>query len=182
MVDQETKTKLIEELERDGNIYRACAKVGIGTSTFYRWKSDKVFWKQAQATIKLGRENACYIGEHSLLSLVKEKDLGAIKYLLSHNSPVYKPRMTSKVILEHHRKLMKSELPLPPSLEDIFDKMEEDEKEEEAQAPLANQVSLPTQNSPGTPIVLLDEAEPKDKKEKELPKKHAPPRRLFSDN
>jgi hypothetical protein len=179
MVDQETKTKLLEELEKDGNVYRACAKVGIGTSTFYRWKSDKAFWKQAQATIKLGRENACYIGEHSLLSLVKEKDLGAIKYLLGHNSPIYKPRAVSKVILEHHRKLQKSDLPPPISLEDIIDEMGRREEEEP--------VSLPpyplypaVQNAVGTPIVLSDQSE--DKKGSELPKKHVPPRRLFSDD
>jgi hypothetical protein len=36
---------------------------------------------------------------------VKEKDIGAIKYLLGHNSPKYKGKETSNVVIIHKKEL-----------------------------------------------------------------------------
>lgn len=103
MIDEEPKKKLLEELEKTGNVYFACLKTGVPRSTFYRWcKKFPEFKALTKAVIKNGRENSCDIAEYALMKKVKEGDFNAIKYLLSHNSPRYKPqKQTSTVIMKH---------------------------------------------------------------------------------
>jgi len=102
MIEDAAKIKLIAELEKTGNVYIACLKVGICRATFYRWKNDnKEFKKKADQAIQQGRENSCDIAEHSLILKAKEKNMDAIKYLLSHNSPRYKRPKTTNVIIDH---------------------------------------------------------------------------------
>lgn len=102
MIDNETKQKLLQELEKIGNVYYACAKVGIDKSTYYRWlKKDSKFKKQSRRAIQLGRNNLVDIAEHALLLNVKDKKMDAIKYVLSHNSSRYRKNVESKVVLEH---------------------------------------------------------------------------------
>ncbi len=101
MIDLETKENLLKEIEKSGNVHLSCMKIGVDKATFYRWKKDdKQFNKRASEAVKRGRDNNCDIAEHALLLKIKEKDLGAIKYQLSHNSPRYKPKIR-KVIIEH---------------------------------------------------------------------------------
>lgn len=104
MIPKEVKRKLLKELEKSGNILFACNKIGIDRSTFYRWrKESKEFKKLADEAVQRGRENMCDLAEHALLLNVKEKKMEAIKYVLSHYSKVYKPKQTSKVVIEHRR-------------------------------------------------------------------------------
>jgi hypothetical protein len=101
MIDADTKSKLLSELEKSGNAYLACTKTAIARATYYRWlKDDPPFRKLANKAMRVGRENLCDIAEHALLLKVKEKDMGAIKYALSHNSVRYKPKR-QKVVIEH---------------------------------------------------------------------------------
>jgi hypothetical protein len=112
MINDETKAKLITELEKNGNVYVACMKTNIHRSSFYRWKEeDKEFKKRADKSERIGRMNNCDIAELSLMMRVKEKDLGAIKYLLGHNHPVYKPKRTDKGVTNvfHKRDLPKKQ-------------------------------------------------------------------------
>jgi ACT domain-containing protein len=102
MIDGKTKQKFLKELEKYGNAYLSCLKVGINRSTFYRWKdSDKDFRKHADRSISQGRENISDIAEYSLVQNVKEKKMDAIKYVLSHNSPRYRQKPTSNVVILH---------------------------------------------------------------------------------
>lgn len=180
MKDKETKTKLLEELQKYGNVWYACKRLGVHRSTYYRWfDQDKQFKKLAQMAVKHGQENFCELAEYALGKRLEAEDIIAIKYALSHISPRYKPSRTSKVILEHHRKLMKSDLPPPITMEDIIDEMDKRE-DEETESPPTTQTYPAAQNAIGTPIVLSNE--PEDKEETELPKKHVPPRRLFLSN
>lgn len=101
MIDLETKEKLLKEIEKSGNVYLSCMKTGIDKATFYRWKKDdEQFSKKATEAIKRGRENNCEIAEHALMMNVKEKKMDAIKYVLSHQSKIYKPK-DRKVFLVH---------------------------------------------------------------------------------
>jgi len=101
MIDLETKEKLLKEIEKSGNVYLSCMKTGIDKATFYRWKKDdKQFNKKATEAVKRGRENNCELAEHALMLNVKEKKMDAIKYVLSHQSKIYKPK-ARKVIIEH---------------------------------------------------------------------------------
>lgn len=121
MIDDKTKNKFLKELEKSGNVFLSCLKVGIDRSTHYRWlDADKEYKERAERCLHRGRENNCDIAEHALLLNVKEKKMDAIKYVLSHNSPSYKPNKNSNVVIVH-----KKELPAPVeqirTLEDLLD-------------------------------------------------------------
>jgi len=124
MIDDKTKQKLLKELEKSGNVYLSCLKIGIDRSTYYRWfDSDKEFRKNAGQAVRRGRENNCDVAKHALMIKVKEKDMRAIEYVLSHNDPAYRRKQTSNVVIVH--KKLDS---LPPTqaktLEDILDENE----------------------------------------------------------
>lgn len=124
MIDGDTKNKLLDEIQKSGNVYLSCLKVNIGKATYYRWiKDDKNFKKAAKQAEKIGRENNCDIAEHALMLNVKDKKMDAIKYQLSHNSPIYKAKQTSNVIILHR----KEEQPIVPqkSLKELIDEDEE---------------------------------------------------------
>lgn len=103
MIDEKTKNKLLKELEKTGNVQISCLKVGIDRSTFYRWRqSNKAFKRVADEKLRYGREANSDIAEQALMLSVKDKNLSAIKYVLSHNSPRYKPQLRKVTI--HHSK------------------------------------------------------------------------------
>jgi len=127
MIDEKTKEKLIKELGKEGNVLVSCTRVGIDRTTPYRWaKEDKKFNKEFKEAIRMGRANACDIAEHSLMVNVKKGKTEEIKYVLSHNSPRYKPKKKpERYIFEHIRA---NKLPIIPqqTLEDLIDDNEEE--------------------------------------------------------
>jgi hypothetical protein len=121
MIDGKTKQKLLDEIQKFGNVYLSCLKTGIGKATYYRWKEkDKKFREQAEKAERMGRENISDVAEHALLQNIKKGDQRAIEYALNHNSERYKQKQTSTVVLLH-----KKDVPIPNSpiktLEDLFD-------------------------------------------------------------
>lgn len=140
MIDQEIKNKIILELEKYGNVYYACIKNNISRNSYYRWfSSDPIFKKNALKAIKLGRQNICDMAENALLSKVKEKNIEAIKYTLSHNSSHYRSNKTTKVVIEHRRS--KIEIPQDKrTLEDLINEAEEKNRAE------IQQLSMPADN------------------------------------
>jgi hypothetical protein len=125
MIDEATKNKLLQELEKSGNVYLSCLKVGVNKATYYRWlKEDSAFSKKAYQAIRFGRENNCDVAEHSIMLLVKEKNLKASEYILSHNSPRYKPAISSsKVFLEHKRATVEKDNTKPKNWEEAVEKI-----------------------------------------------------------
>ncbi|MFA6228304.1 MAG: hypothetical protein WC668_03935 [Patescibacteria group bacterium] len=110
MIKSPTKKKLLAELEKNGNVTIACLKSGVNRATFYRWKQESNEFKERAEQAELsGRENNCDIAEQSLMLKIKDKDLGAIKYLLSHNSPRYKGKETSMAVIIHKKEMPESE-------------------------------------------------------------------------
>ena len=127
MIDEDTKHKFLKELAKSGNVYIASMKIGIHRDSHYRWKKeDKEYAKQATLAEKRGRENNCDVAEHALMINVKEKKMDAIKYVLSHNSPKYRIKRDSKVILEHRtNKVDKAQI----TFEDILEMRQNTEHE-----------------------------------------------------
>jgi len=159
MIDEATKDKLIVELEKNGNISIACMKIGVNRATYYRWKKeDKNFMKKANQSVKYGRENNCDLGEHALMLKVKAQDLNAIKYLLGHNSPRYKNKQNSNVVIVHKKELPNIIDNGPKTFEDIMTDYETNGEERAKQ--LLNSLTeyggqIP--NKPdGTPIDLME--------------------------
>ena len=123
MIDNKTKNELLEEIEKNGNVSLSCMKININKSTYYRWLKNKNFKKKADEATEHGRRGNCDIAESALMMMVKQRDLGAIKYYLGHNSPKYKQRVTD------HRFLYEKILPQVPTqktLEEIIDDSNKD--------------------------------------------------------
>ena len=125
MINDKTKEKLLEEIQKFGNVYLSCLKIGIDKATYYRWKQkSKKFRAKADEAEKIGRENISDVAEHALLQNIKDKNQRAIEYTLNHNSERYKQKRNSSVVIVH-----KKENPIPPlpekTLEDLLDEEEE---------------------------------------------------------
>lgn len=105
MIDSKTKQKLLQELEKDGNVYISCIKTGISKATYYRWRGgDAGFRKKTDKVVRMGRENMSDIAEHALFINVKKGKMDAIKYALSHLSPRYRPKEKRAYIIHSHEK------------------------------------------------------------------------------
>lgn len=128
MKDNETKNNLLKRLSKDGNVSLSCLSVGVNKATYYRWmKKDKAFRYKAKYMIRYGKETVSDVAKQALLLLIKEKNLQAIKYFLSHNDPVYKPKRDSKVTILHERNYH-PEQAKQISFEDLLDGAEKDNK------------------------------------------------------
>lgn len=84
------RRQLLKELENNPLIERACKKIGIARSTFYRWCSaDPAFKEAVEAAIAKGRDKMNDFAESKLLESISFGNLQGIRYWLDHNSKRY---------------------------------------------------------------------------------------------
>lgn len=84
------KRLLLNELENNPIIERACKKVCIARSTFYRWcESDPEFKEKAETVIVQGRDKMNDFAESKLLEAINSGNMQGIRYWLDHNSKRY---------------------------------------------------------------------------------------------
>lgn len=103
MLNNEIKKQFLEELAKDGIIASACRKSGLNRMTFYRLRdNDPSFRKRVKDAMKVGRENGNDMADFSLLQLIREKNLGAIKWYQVHGNPKYRPK-PRRILFEHSR-------------------------------------------------------------------------------
>lgn len=89
-VSKKNKKRMLEELENNPLVERACKKVGVARSTFYRWCGvDAAFKDDAEAAIAAGREKMNDFAESKLLEAINDGNLQGIRYWLDHNSKRY---------------------------------------------------------------------------------------------
>jgi len=90
----ETKILFLEQLKKTPIVQIACEKLGIGRSTFYRWKEeDADFSRQVGAAIFDGHLMVNDLAESQLIGAVKDRDMRAIMYWLKHHHADYKTRI-----------------------------------------------------------------------------------------
>ncbi len=90
----EDKKRLLENLKQVPIISVACQKLGIGRSSFYRWKSeDKLFSKEADKALAEGRRLINDLAESQLINAIKEQNMTGIIYWLRNNHPGYADRI-----------------------------------------------------------------------------------------
>jgi hypothetical protein len=83
--------KILQELENNPLVERACRKVGIARSTYYRWcKSDGNFRTIAEQSQEQGRGKMNDFAESKLLENVSNNQQPAINFWLSHNTSRYR--------------------------------------------------------------------------------------------
>jgi len=102
MINDEEKQKLIEQLKKTPVIQVACQQAGIGRASYYRWRKDDTdFADQADEAIKHGSDLLNDMAEWQLVSLIKDKNLGAITFWLKHRHPSYGNRLELTTKVKH---------------------------------------------------------------------------------
>ncbi|MFZ3009933.1 MAG: hypothetical protein WA030_02860 [Candidatus Microsaccharimonas sp.] len=85
------QAQLLRELESNPLIERACKKVGIARSTYYRWcEADISFKEKSVIAQDKGRDKLNDFVESKLLENIGNNQQTAISYWLSHNTARYR--------------------------------------------------------------------------------------------
>ena len=98
------KIRFLKELETNPIVERACRKVGVSRSTYYRWLSeDDEFREVAEEARDRGRDKMNDFAESKLLENVSSNLHQAITYWLSNNSKQYQRPTTILHFRENER-------------------------------------------------------------------------------
>jgi hypothetical protein len=104
---------LLAELRKNSIMTVACQKAGIPRSTVYRWMNDDPkFMDLTDQAVSEGRDTINDMAESVIIKKVREENLLAAKYYLSHNNERYKPwrNRFADNINSHEVRLMKERL------------------------------------------------------------------------
>lgn len=71
----------------------ACKRTGIGRATYYRWREDKEFRRQADEALAEGEALITDMSESRLISLIKEGKFPAVHLWLRHHHQKYKDKI-----------------------------------------------------------------------------------------
>ena len=88
------KAEFLDQLRKVPIILAAAEKCGLSRQTIYRWRDeDKQFAKDLEKALEEGEEFINSMSESQLITLIKEKNWGAIRFRLNHCHPKYKTRI-----------------------------------------------------------------------------------------
>lgn len=88
------KEEVLAALRKTPVIHVACERADVGKATFYRWREDDpIFQKESDEALKSGKELINDMAISQLISAIKDKNLGAIKFWLSNHHPDYKTKL-----------------------------------------------------------------------------------------
>lgn len=88
------KEKLLEALRKTPVVHVACERSGVSKATFYRWKvEDKEFSDEADKALSDGKALVSDMAISQLISAIKDKNMGAIKFWLANHHPDYKAKV-----------------------------------------------------------------------------------------
>lgn len=85
------RARILRELEENPLVERACKKVGIARSTYYRWCAAEPLYKQAaNEAQEKGREKITDFAESKLMENMNNNHFPSLAYWLSHNTIRYR--------------------------------------------------------------------------------------------
>ncbi len=88
------KELVVEQLKKTPIVQVMCEKLGIGRSTFYRWrKDDPEFAKACDEALEDGCQLVNDLAESQLLSAIKDKNMTAIVFWLRTHHDKYRNKL-----------------------------------------------------------------------------------------
>ena len=88
------KQLFVEQLQKTPIIQLVCEKLGIGRTSYYRWRnSDKKFAKDCDKSISEGQYLVNDLAESMLVNAIKDCNLSAIRFWLQNHHADYKNRV-----------------------------------------------------------------------------------------
>lgn len=116
MKQNKLKNSLTEQLKEMPILQFACKKVGVSRASYYRWRKDLKFAKEADVAIAEGETLITDLSESQLISLIRDRNFPAIQLWLRHHHPKY----TNKI--EVTGNLNVKEEPLTPEQQKLVEK------------------------------------------------------------
>ncbi len=89
MKKDNAKELLLEQLKKMPVVELACQKANIGRTTYYRWRKNPKFAKEADAAITEGEALITDLTESQLISLIRDRNFQALQLWLRHHHPKY---------------------------------------------------------------------------------------------
>ena len=100
------KELVLKQLRKIPIITVACEKVNVGKSTVYRWRDeDKKFAKDLEEALIEGESLVNDMSESQLISLIKEKNLPAIRFWLNHRHAKFREKVEITAKFEKQEEL-----------------------------------------------------------------------------
>lgn len=100
--DDKTVAKLCELIETTGlTIADVCKKVGIGRSSYYRWKQDETYGASIKKALEVRNDNLADIAEDSLMKKITGytvKETKKVKRLVDGRMKITETTETNKFI------------------------------------------------------------------------------------
>ncbi len=94
MKQDKQKELMVEQLKKTPIVQVACEKLGIGRSSYYRWRQeDKKFEKDCDDAIKEGRNLVNDVAVSQLLSAIRTGNMTAIMFWLKHFDENFKTKI-----------------------------------------------------------------------------------------
>jgi len=109
------KKLLLEQLKKMPVVELSCQRVNIGRTTYYRWRKNQKFAKEANAAIAEGEAFITDISEGQLISLIRDRNFQALNLWLKNHHKKY----GDKVEVTGH--LNMKEEPLTPEQEELVE-------------------------------------------------------------
>lgn len=99
------KKQIIEQLKKTPVVETVCQKVGIGRSTYYRWrKADSDFAEATDKALFEGKLRVNDLAESRLLGKIRESNLSAIKFWLRNHHKTYAKKLNITGDITHSKK------------------------------------------------------------------------------
>lgn len=115
----------LAELRKNSVITVACQKSGISRSTAYRWMNEEPeFVNMAEGAIAEGRAVINDMAESVLMKKIREENLAAAKFWLTHNNERYRPWRNSYSGINDYREVQSMKEKLKSFFEEVFKKRE----------------------------------------------------------
>jgi len=98
MKKDNAKELLLEQLKKMPVVELACQRANIGRTTYYRWRKNPKFAKEADTAIAEGEALITDLTESQLISLIRDRNFQALQLWLRHHHPKY----SNKVEINGH--------------------------------------------------------------------------------
>ena len=117
MRQDKNKALILEQLKKTPIIQIACQKIGVGRTTYYRWKNlDQDFAQMAEEALSEGFGFINDMAESKIIAAIQNDNLTAAMYWLNHRHLTYRNK------IELTTGLKQEEKKLSPEQQDLIDK------------------------------------------------------------
>lgn len=112
-MSKSSKKRILEILEDNPNILRACKILGISRSTMYRWMDNDIIFRDAvRNSQEIGQDTMNDFVESKLIQSIRDGSTRSIEFYLRHNNPKY---ASNRVESEHFDKRSVGRMAYMPS-------------------------------------------------------------------